>query len=253
MTAVILMRFFSYIIFYEGGKKMRQIMEFLTRYEINLIFRMVIACVCGVLIGYERKNRAKEAGIRTHCIVACASAMMMIISKYGFWDLIDGSYFPGADVRLDPSRMAQGIITGVGFLGSGMIYIQRGSTKGLTTAAGVWATSGIGMALGAGMYVIGLSSTGLVLLTQFVFHGGTRFNTAHKSKTLKIYGVREENFQETVENELEQMNIYVTDVSITKNFENEFDYSFYLDIPEKINEEELVRKFNYHCSINFTH
>lgn len=232
---------------------MQEIMNFLMKYEINLIFRMVVACVCGVLIGYERKNRAKEAGIRTHCIVACASAMMMIISKYGFLDLIDGSYFPGADVRLDPSRMAQGIVTGVGFLGSGMIYIQKGSTKGLTTAAGVWATSGIGMALGAGMYTIGIATTVLVLLAQFLLHGKGRFTMMHKSKTLKIYGVNEENFQKKVEHELKEMNISVSDVSITKNFENEFDYSFYLDIPDIIDEEELMRKFNYHCSINFTH
>lgn len=232
---------------------MDNIMSFITRYEINLIFRMVVACICGVLIGYERKNRAKEAGIRTHCIVACASAMMMIISKYGFSDLVSGEMFPGADVRLDPSRMAQGIVTGVGFLGSGMIYIQKGSTKGLTTAAGVWATSGIGMALGAGMYIIGIASTVLVLLTQFFFHGKNKFTMMHKSKTLKIYGVSAENFQNYVIDELKTMNISVSDVSITKNFENEFDYAFYLDMPEIINEEELMKKFDFHCSINFTH
>ena len=229
------------------------IWDFITRYEINLIFRMVIAGICGVLIGYERKNRAKEAGIRTHCIVACASAMMMIISKYGFSDLIDGVLFPGADVRLDPSRMAQGIVTGVGFLGSGMIYMQKGSTKGLTTAAGVWATSGIGMALGAGMYIIGISTTLLILITQFILHGKNRFTMTHKSKTLKIYGVVEDNFQQLVTERLSEMNISVSDVSITKNLENEFDYAFYLDMPERVNEEELIRKFNYHCSINFTH
>ncbi len=228
-------------------------MNFIIKYEINLIFRMVVACVCGVLIGYERKNRAKEAGIRTHCIVACASAMMMIISKYGFTDLISGLAYPGADVRLDPSRMAQGIVTGVGFLGSGMIYIQRGSTKGLTTAAGVWATSGIGMALGAGMYIIGIASTVLVLLTQFLFHTKNRFMITHKSKTLKIYGVDEPDFQNKVTDELNKLHISVSDVSITKNFENEFDYAFYLDIPETVKEEELMNKFKYHCSINFTH
>lgn len=228
-------------------------MNFITKYEIHLIFRMMIACACGVLIGYERKNRAKEAGIRTHCIVACASAMMMIISKYGFTDLISGLAYPGADVRLDPSRMAQGIVTGVGFLGSGMIYIQRGSTKGLTTAAGVWATSGIGMALGAGMYIIGISSTMLVLLTQFLFHTKNKFMITHKSKTLKIYGVDEPDFQNKVTDELSKLHISVSDVSITKNFENEFDYAFYLDIPETVKEEDLMNKFNYHCSINFTH
>ena len=86
----------------------------LTEYHINMIFRMLVSCLCGMAIGFERKNRAKEAGIRTHCIVACASAMMMIISKYGFEDLIQA--YTSADVRLDPSRMAQGIVTGVGFL-----------------------------------------------------------------------------------------------------------------------------------------
>lgn len=228
-------------------------LEFIMQYQINLIFRMIVACVCGILIGYERKNRAKEAGIRTHCIVACASAMMMIISKYGFEDLIQGVVIPGADVRLDPSRMAQGIVTGVGFLGSGMIYYQRGSTKGLTTAAGVWATSGIGMALGAGMYIIGISSTLLVLATQFLLHTKNRFLISHKSKTLKIYHVTQSNFQSYVVGVLEEMNISVSDVSITKNENNEFDYSFYLEMPDKVNEEELIGKFDYQCSINFSH
>ena len=232
---------------------MDKIFTFCSEYQINFIFRMIVACICGVLIGYERKNRAKEAGIRTHCIVACASAMMMIVSKYGFFDLIETSLFKGADIRLDPSRMAQGIVTGVGFLGSGMSYIQRGTTKGLTTAAGVWATSGIGMALGAGMYVIGIASTLLVLSTQFIFHTKKLFLQSYKSKTLKIYGVLEENFQSKVEDELKKMNISVSDVSITKNLEDKFDYSFYIDIPVSVNEEVLIKKFPYQSSINFTH
>lgn len=228
-------------------------MFFLSEYEINLIFRMFIACICGILIGYERKNRAKEAGIRTHCIVACASAMMMIVSKYGFFDMVESALYQGADIRLDPSRMAQGIVTGVGFLGSGMIYIQRGTTKGLTTAAGVWATSGIGMALGAGMYTIGIASTLLVLCTQFIFHTKKRFLQSYKSKTLKIYGVSEENFQLKVEHELKEMNISISDVSITKNFENEYDYSFYIDMPSSVSEESLMNRFPHQCSINFIH
>ena len=99
----------------------------LSEYHINMIFRMLVSCLCGMIIGFERENRAKEAGIRTHCIVACASAMMMIISKYGFEDLIQA--YTSADVRLDPSRMAQGIVTGVGFLGAGTIYVQRSIWK----------------------------------------------------------------------------------------------------------------------------
>lgn len=213
---------------------------------------MLLSCICGVVIGYERKNRAKVAGIRTHCIVACASAMMMIVSKYGFGDLIHGMDTL-ADVRLDPSRMAQGIVTGVGFLGSGMIYHQRGSTNGRTTAAGVWATSGIGMALGAGMYTIGISSTLIILFIQYLFHSKNKFTRSHKSKTLKISGITEYGFQEKVTGILSEFGIMVLDVSVNKNSNNEFEYSFYLEIPDTASEEWLVRQFEYNCSLNFTH
>jgi len=186
---------------------------------------MLISCICGTVIGYERKSRAKVAGIRTHCIVACASAMMMIVSKYGFGDLIHG-IDTLADVRLDPSRMAQGIVTGVGFLGSGMIYHQRGSTNGLTTAAGVWATSGIGMALGAGMYTIGISSTLIILFIQYVLHSKNIFTRSHKSKTLKISRIAERGFQEKVTSQLSEMGIIILDVSVSKNIEMNLNIHF---------------------------
>lgn len=226
--------------------------EIIFQYELNLIFRMLIACICGIAIGFERKNRAKEAGIRTHCIVACASAMMMIISKYGFGDLIDAAADIDADIRLDPSRMAQGIVTGVGFLGAGIIYIQHSTIKGLTTAAGIWATSGIGMAIGAGMYIIGVSATLIILLAQIVLHAKNIFMVSHKPKTLKIYDVEEDNFQETATQLLTEMDITVTDVSIKKSMENTRDYVFYLDMPNKLKEEELANKFSYRCTIDST-
>lgn len=232
---------------------MDSVISYISTYEINLIFRMLVACICGVAIGYERKTRAKEAGMRTHCIVACASAMMMIVSKYGFGDLIQGANFVDADVRLDPSRMAQGIVTGVGFLGSGMIYYQRGSTKGLTTAAGVWATSGIGMALGAGMYIIGISSTLIILCVQYILHAKNKLTRSYKAKTLKIFGVSEPGFQQRIIAELTEMGISTLDVSVNKNEDDEFEYSFYLEIPETLNEESLVNKFSYKCSLNFSH
>lgn len=228
-------------------------MEFLEQYHINLIFRMLFAGICGIIIGFERTNRAKEAGIRTHCIVACASALMMIISKYGFFDMIKESAIYNVDIRLDPSRMAQGIITGVGFLGAGMIYFQRGSVKGLTTAAGVWATSGIGMAIGAGMYMVGLSATFLILLTQILLHINNKYILTHKTKTLKIYGVNEPEFQDKASLMLARMGIIVLDVSASKTEDNIYDYAFSFEIPKQISEEELLNEFNYKCSIDFTH
>ncbi len=134
----------------------------------DLIFaiRMVLAAICGGFLGYERKHRGKSAGIRTHLVVAVASALMMIISKYGFSDMESVA----VNYRLDPSRVAAGIVSGVGFLGAGMIFIRRKTPQGLTTAAGIWATSGIGMAIGAGMYAVGATATALIYVAQLILH-----------------------------------------------------------------------------------
>lgn len=221
--------------------------------DLICLLRLVLSCICGIAIGFERKNRSKEAGIRTHCIVACASALMMIISKYGFYDLIIQS-LEGVDIRLDPSRMAQGIVTGVGFLGAGMIYIQRGSIRGLTTASGIWATSGIGMAIGSGMYFIGIAATIVILFLQIFLHSKHRFMTQHKVRTLKIYGIEKPEFQDYTAKKLAEINVSISEVSIRRNEDNTFDYTFYLDMPGEIREEEIMKMFEQNgqkCYVDF--
>ena len=141
----------------------------------KLILRLLLAVFCGYIIGSERKARSKEAGVRTHAIVCFASALMMIISKYAFLD-IEGGY--------DVERVAAQIVTGVGFLGAGMIFYRRDLIQGLTTAAGVWATAGIGMALGAGMVILGLVSTALILFIQIVLH--LRISTKSKNPKMSV-------------------------------------------------------------------
>ena len=223
--------------------------------DLTSLFRLIISCICGITIGFERKNRSKEAGIRTHCIVACASALMMIISKYGFYDLIT-QVADGVDIRLDPSRMAQGIVTGVGFLGAGMIYIQRGSIRGLTTASGIWATSGIGMAIGSGMYFIGIAATLVILLLQIFLHGKHRFMTQHKARTLKIYGIEKPEFQDYITERLSRINVGINEVSIRRNETNTFDYTLYLDMPNEVREETIIKEFDQDgqkCYIDFIH
>ena len=224
-------------------------MEYVVSY--HLIFRIVISCICGIAIGFERKNRAKEAGVRTHCIVACAAALMKIISKYGFFDIIMKASTDGVDVRLDPSRLAQGIVTGVGFLGAGMIYIQRGSIRGLTTASGIWATSGIGMAIGAGMYFVGIVTTIIILIIQFTLHHKTRFMTQHKIRSLYVYNVDEEEYQEKMTNQMNDNGINISEVSIERNESNTYDYIFFLDMPEGIKEESIIKNIKYSCKIDF--
>lgn len=125
----------------------------------DFALRLFVAGAMGVLIGLEREYRAKEAGYRTHFLVALGSALMMIVSQYGFMEVLKTDL-----IRLDPSRIAAQVVSGIGFIGAGTIILQKQIVRGLTTAAGVWATSGIGLAVGAGMYAVGISATLLVLL-----------------------------------------------------------------------------------------
>ncbi len=130
-----------------------------------LILRMLISSVCGIFIGFERTPRQKDAGIRTHMIVALGAALAMIVSKYGFFDLLQ---FDG--LRADASRIASNVITGVGFLGAGVIFVKDVSIKGLTTAAGIWTTASVGLAIGAGMYTVGIGATLVMIVFQLLFH-----------------------------------------------------------------------------------
>ncbi len=144
----------------------QDIVEFFNGYSAAvLIIRIILAGVCGGIIGVERTLRQKDAGFRTHIIVAIGASLMMIISKYGFLDIVFLD-----SVQVDVSRVASNIITGISFLGAGMIFVKGISIKGLTTAAGIWVTAAVGMAMGAGLYVIAFVSVILLLLVQIVFH-----------------------------------------------------------------------------------
>lgn len=133
--------------------------------EFDFLIRLFVACLCGGLIGFERTKRQKEAGIRTHLIVALGSALLMVISKYAFYDLEIS-----AVVSADASRIASNVVTGVSFLGAGVIFVRGASIKGLTTAAGIWATAAVGMAVGAGMYTLGIFVTVLMVVLQITLH-----------------------------------------------------------------------------------
>lgn len=134
----------------------------------DFILRLFIAGVLGAIVGLDREYRAKEAGYRTHFLVSLGSALIMIVSQYGFQQVIQEN-----SVSLDPSRVAAQVVSGIGFIGAGTIIIQKQFVRGLTTAAGIWATAGIGLAIGAGMYGIGVAATILTLigleLLSFIF------------------------------------------------------------------------------------
>ena len=139
------------------------------------IFRIFLSAIAGALVGYERYSQSKEAGVKTHSIVALASAMMMILSKYGFADT------GGADT----ARIAAQVVSGVGFIGAGLIFIKCDVIQGLTTAAGIWATCGIGMCIGAGMYIVGMFTAVFIVLIQLYMRHAKYFSGSHISMEME--------------------------------------------------------------------
>ncbi|MBR6729467.1 MAG: MgtC/SapB family protein [Clostridia bacterium] len=218
--------------------------------QAEYILRICIAGVCGIVVGLERKNRSKEAGIRTHFVVACGAALIMVISKYAFFDVIQSSANSGVDVRLDPSRVASTIASGIGFLGAGMIFVHRNTISGLTTAAGIWATSGIGMAIGAGLYVLGVSATFLILFAQLFLHLKLFRNKNIRVMKLSIRDVSENGYQKKMAEEFQRLGIAVQTVSIeTLEDKQAKNYAFTIELPEELEEEELINSITYPCSI----
>ncbi len=147
--------------------------------EWNFILRLFIAGLLGGLIGFEREFRAKEAGLRTHFLVALGSALFMLISQYAFTG------------RFDAARVAAQVVSGIGFIGAGVIIFQKNVVRGVTTAAGLWVAGAIGLACGAGMYAIAAAATLMTIICLETMHLITR-HYGEKSLTLTISPVTSE-------------------------------------------------------------
>ena len=174
--------------------------------NIEFLIKMVLATSMGAIIGFERKSRNKEAGIRTHAIVCLASALMVIVSKYGFFDV--GNY--------DAARVAAQVVSGIGFLGAGLIFIKNNAVNGLTTAAGVWATAGIGLAMGAGLYAVAIFGTLLIVIIQTLMHKDTFLNKDHLTITFEIELEDSFNSIREIRSCLERFKLEIQNVEILK-------------------------------------
>ncbi|MGH7594615.1 MAG: MgtC/SapB family protein [Gemmatimonadales bacterium] len=125
---------------------------------------LTLALVLSSLIGLEREFKMKSAGLRTHTLVGVAAALIMLVSKYGFTDVLTRY-----EIVLDPSRVAAQIVSGIGFIGGGLIFVQRDVVRGLTTAAIIWLTAAVGMACGAGLPLLALFVTGAHFLVVYCY------------------------------------------------------------------------------------
>ena len=175
-----------------------------------LIARVIVATFCGMLIGWEREKRLKSAGLRTHMLVALASALMMIISKYGFLDVVYLS-----SVQVDASRMASGVVQAIGFLGAGVIFVKRDNIIGVTTAAGLWATVGIGLAIGCGFYAIGISCTVLILVIQYLMHKQEHNTFITNTGSITINLTKHDLTLTDVKKKLDSIHITIRNITMT--------------------------------------
>ena len=143
-------------------------------YQLGMLPTVLLSVVLGFIIGFERKQRFKEAWIRTHTIVCFGSALMTVISKFAF----------GGEA--DAARVAAQIIPGIGFLGAGMIVYTQHEVRGLTTAAGIWATAGVGMACGGGLYVLAIGATAILVTAQCISISTVMFSIPKNITLLKL-------------------------------------------------------------------
>lgn len=205
--------------------------------QLPWIWRLVLAALCGALIGYERAIQRKSAGVRTHIVVAFSSALFMIVSKYGFYDLIKTS-----GIEYDASRIAAQIVSGISFIGAGTILIKKDQVSGLTTAAGIWATAAIGMAIGSGLYFLGVLATALLFVIQMIFHDDSIINKVimHIRFNIQIEAVNRPHILETIQHELETN--HVENASVKILFVSDERIIFFADgiINNNIDENDII-------------
>lgn len=187
---------------------------------LDFMLRILAACACGFALGVERSHRFKEAGVRTHMIVCSAAALMMIVSKYGFADLtsVDGQLYNGTR-GADAARIAAQVVSGISFLGAGMIFKNGNNVKGLTTAAGIWATAGIGLAIGSGMYILGIFSTVVIAGIQMLMHVVTVGADSYKSSNIDILTENSPDFQGVFNSLMKDIGATVIECRITRDGE----------------------------------
>ena len=207
---------------------------------LDFFVRILLACLCGGVIGVERGHRLKEAGVRTHLLVCCAAALMIIISKYGFADLTNAEEFHFLGVRgADPARIAAQVVSGISFLCAGVIFKQGPIIKGLTTAAGLWATAGIGLALGAGMIPLGIFATAIVLVIQIVMHRFPMLNDHYQNNHIEITVADDTGFRTALAKQLNDWHAQVVESSITRNQNGTTAYSMVLKMHSSVTQEDI--------------
>jgi putative Mg2+ transporter-C (MgtC) family protein len=205
--------------------------------EWNIVLlRLFIAAVLGALVGLERERKNWTAGMRTHMMVCLGSCLIMIVSAYGFNEVLNQK-----NVTLDPSRVAAQVISGIGFIGAGTIlFLKQGIIRGLTTASGLWTVAGIGLACGGGMYFAAAVTTAFALIILFVLQPfEKKLSKRFKNKTIHITTKDKSKSSEIIHRVLENDELEISNYHLDKE-DNEFLISFRFKTINKVALKHLM-------------
>lgn len=215
--------------------------------EWHILLRLLLAMLLGGLVGLERERSNHAAGLRTHILVCLGSALIMMLSVYGFKDFANE-----LNVRIDPARLATAVITGVGFLGAGTILFTGKSITGLTTAASIWVVAAIGLATGAGFFFASIVSTVLVLLNLWVFNKlELRYIRGNKLHVVTLHTLSEPSFLEQVSSFMEQEKIKIRKITVNEqdlayaemiSVERKIEVVLHVYMPHELSAVQLVSK-----------
>lgn len=212
-------------------------------HNIDMILRLLLATVLGGVVGMERGSGDRPAGFRTHILVCAGSALIMLVSMYGF----DDSYVSeiGNANNRDSARIAAQVVSGIGFLGAGTIMHEGVTVRGLTTAASLWMVSAIGLAAGAGMYVLSVAATVIMMLTLVTFRNWEKRFASNNGKTrrfIRIVANNEPGIITGITSYLAENNIKVRTLNIRNNSrKNEVVLELYIKVNKSIADSEIMR------------
>lgn len=212
--------------------------------EKEILIRLIVACLLGGLIGWEREFHDRPAGFRTHILVSVGSTLIMLVSLGLYYSFINSA---------DPGRIAAQVVSGIGFLGAGTIIRQGVNVKGLTTAASLWTTAGIGLACGLGMYYSAFIATGLVFIVlMFLNKLEFRFSRKDAVKTIEIRAIDRPGLLGDLGQILGDHSLNILKITMDQNSEDEFlRVHFQISLPGEVDYTFLSEKIYQVSGVSF--
>jgi putative Mg2+ transporter-C (MgtC) family protein len=211
----------------------------------EILIRLALASLFGALIGLERERKDWAAGLRTHMLVSVGSCLIMIVSAFGFADILGTEH-----VSLDPSRVAAQVVSGIGFIGAGTIlFLKQGAVRGLTTAAGLWTVAAIGLATGGGLYFAAGATTIIALIILWVLQPIERaYSKRFKHKTLRVVTTLDADTTSLLNDLFNRFQPKITDFSLNR-LGDEFVYQMKIDNSNLDSIDDLLHELKKNSSV----